>query len=118
SIEEGEHTYAKVLKDFWGPFKEELDYAMANIQKTHVAVDRPCPDCGSPMAVKWGRRGRFISCTKFPECKHAEPYMIGVKCPQEGCGGELVERRSGRGATFYGCNRYPECKYITNKLPK
>ncbi|MBI4309599.1 MAG: type I DNA topoisomerase, partial [Candidatus Omnitrophica bacterium] len=118
SIEEGQNDYVRVLQNFWGPFKEELDYAMANIQKTLVAVDRPCPQCGRPMVVKWGRRGRFISCTGFPECKHAEPFTVGVKCPQEGCGGELVERRSGRGAVFYGCNRYPECKFISNKLPK
>ncbi len=118
SIEDGSHGYVKVLSDFWGPFKEELDFANANIQKTHDTTGKPCPKCGSPLAVKWGRRGRFISCTKFPECKHAESYTIGVKCPTEGCGGELVERRSGRGATFYGCNRYPECKFISNKLPK
>jgi DNA topoisomerase I len=117
-IEEGTNDYAKVLKDFWIPFKEELDFATANIQKTHVAVEKPCPLCGGPMAVKWGRRGRFISCIAFPVCKHAEPFTTGVKCPQEGCGGELVERRSGRGATFYGCNKYPECKFISNKLPK
>ncbi len=117
AIEEGEYTYVKVLQDFWVPFKEELDFAMANIQKTFVKVDKPCPLCARPMAVKWGRRGRFISCTGFPECKHAEPFSTGVPCPL--CGtGELVERRSGRGATFYGCSRYPECKQISNKLPK
>ena len=67
--------------------------------------------------VKWGRRGRFISCTAFPECKHAEAYTTDVPCPQEGCTGKLVERRALRGNTFYGCSRYPECKYIANKLP-
>jgi len=117
AIEDGDNNYVALLKDFYGPFKEELDYAMANIQKTHVAVEKPCPDCNRPMVIKWGRRGRFISCTGFPECKHAEPFTTGVKCPQEGCSGELVERRSGRGAMFYGCSRYPECKFIANKLP-
>jgi DNA topoisomerase-1 len=117
SIEDGTNDYAKVLGDFWGPFKEELDFAMANIQKTEVTIEKPCPDCGRPMVVKWGRRGRFISCTGFPECKHAEPFTTGVKCPQEGCTGELVERQSHRGATFYGCSRYPDCKFIANKLP-
>ncbi len=117
AIEDGDNHYATLLKDFYGPFKEELDYAMANIQKTFVAVEKPCPLCNRPMVVKWGRRGRFISCTGFPECKHAQPFGTGVKCPQEGCTGELVERRSGRGATFYGCSRYPECKFIANKLP-
>ncbi len=117
AIEDGDNNYVALLKDFYGPFKEEVDYAMANIEKTHVAVEKPCPDCSRPMVVKWGRRGRFISCTGFPECKHAEPFTTGVKCPGEGCSGELVERRSGRGAMFYGCSRYPECKFIANKLP-
>ena len=118
SIEEGTNDYVKVLKDFWGPFKEELDFANANIQKTVVAIEKPCPLCAGPMTVKWGRRGRFISCTAFPECRHAEPFTTGVKCLQEGCSGELVERRSGRGSTFYGCSCYPTCKFIVNKLPK
>ena len=118
AIEDGDHDYVALLKDFYGPFKEELDYAMANIQKTHVAVEKRCPDCGRPMVVKWGRRGRFISCTGFPECKHAEPFTTGVKCPGEGCSGELVERRSGRGAMFYGCSRYPDCTFASWKKPE
>ncbi len=118
SIEDGTNDYATVLRDFWGPFKEELDFAMANIQKTEVTIEKPCPECARPMVVKWGRRGRFISCTGFPECKHAEPFTTGVKCPAEGCTGELVERRSHRGAAFFGCSRYPECKFIANKLPE
>jgi len=117
SIEEGTNEYAKVLGDFWGPFKEELDFAMANIKKSEITIEKPCPDCKRPMVVKWGRRGRFISCTGFPECKHAEAFTTGVKCPAPGCTGELVERRSHRGATFYGCSRYPDCKFIANKLP-
>jgi DNA topoisomerase I len=117
SIEDGTNDYVKVLGDFWKPFKEELDFAMANIQKTEVTIEKLCPECSRPMVVKWGRRGRFISCTGFPECKHAEAFTTGVKCPSEGCTGELVERRSHRGATFYGCSRYPDCKYIANKLP-
>jgi DNA topoisomerase-1 len=116
-IEEGSNVYAKVLGDFWGPFKEDLDFAMANIKKTEVTIGKACPDCGRPMVVKWGRRGRFVSCTGFPECKHAESFTTGVKCQQDGCTGELVERRSHRGAVFYGCSRYPECKFIANKLP-
>jgi len=117
SIEDGTNVYAKVLGDFWRPFKEELDFANANIQKTEVTIEKICPECSRPMVVKWGRRGRFVSCTGFPECKHAEAFTTGVKCPAEGCTGELVERRSHRGATFYGCSRYPECKFIANKLP-
>ncbi|MBF0490194.1 MAG: type I DNA topoisomerase [Candidatus Omnitrophica bacterium] len=116
-IEEGTTKYETLLKDFYGPFKEELAFADANIEKTHATIDRSCPLCGKPLAVKWGRRGRFISCTGFPDCKHAESFTTDVPCPAEGCTGKLVERKAMRGNTFYGCSRFPECKHISNKLP-
>lgn len=117
-IEEGELEYVALLKEFYKPFKEELDYAMQNIEKTQLMTDKICPECQRPLAVKWGRKGRFLSCSGFPECRHAEAYGMGMRCPQADCGGELVERRSSRGATFYGCSHFPKCRYITNKLPE
>ncbi|MBF0593668.1 MAG: type I DNA topoisomerase [Candidatus Omnitrophica bacterium] len=117
-VEEGELDYVKLLKDFYGPFKEELDRAMESIEKTNISFGKPCPKCNdNSMVVKWGRNGRFLSCSHFPTCKHAEPYPMGIKCPEEGCTGELVERRNRRGGVFYGCNNYPACKHISNKLP-
>ena len=79
--------------------------------------DKPCPNCGRPMTVKNGRRGRFVACTGYPDCKTALPYPIGVPCPSEGCAGELVERQSARGQTFYSCNNYPECKFSISLRP-
>lgn len=117
-IEEGTMKYLELLKEFYPPFKEELDYAMANIEKTVSLVERKCPKCGKQMAVKWGRKGKFLSCSGFPACRHAESFPTGVKCPQAGCAGELVERRSGRGAVFYGCSRYPDCTYTSRQLPQ
>jgi len=117
-IEEGELEYLKLVQEFYPPFKEELDYAMATIEKTTVLTDRQCPDCGKPLAVKWGRRGRFLSCSGFPACRYAQPFATDVKCPEPGCTGEVVERRSKRGTTFYGCSRYPDCKYTARQLPK
>ncbi|MBF0485688.1 MAG: type I DNA topoisomerase [Candidatus Omnitrophica bacterium] len=117
-VEEGELNYVTLLKDFYGPFKQELDHAMATLEKTSVTMDKICPICNvAQMQVKWGRNGRFISCSDFPKCKHAEPYPTGVKCPEPDCGGELVERRNRRGGVFFGCNKYPVCKHISNKLP-
>jgi len=116
-IEEGNLEYAQLLKDFYVPFKEELDYAMQNMEKTQNFIDKHCPECGRQMVIKWGRRGKFLSCSGFPECKFAQPFLSGVKCPQPGCEGELVQRRSPRGA-FYGCSKFPECRYITQKLPE
>lgn len=116
-IEEGRLDSPDLLNEFYRPFKEELDYAEANIVKTEDFVDKQCPECGRQMVAKWGRRGKFLSCSGFPECKFAQPFTLGVKCPEEGCGGELVQRRSRRG-TFYGCSRYPQCTYITQTLPE
>ena len=69
------------------------------------------------MIIKWGRRGRFMSCSGFPACRYSKSITTGVKCPEEGCEGELVERRSKRG-TFYGCTKYPNCRYVSKTLPK
>ncbi len=116
-VEEGQLEYVKLLHEFYQPFKEELDYAMNTIVKTQNLIDKVCPQCGKQMSIKWGRKGKFLSCSGFPECKFAAPFSTGVKCPEPGCSGELVERRSKRGMTFYGCSRFPECTHISNKLP-
>jgi len=106
------------LRDFYTPFKDELDHAMENVERTNIVMDKQCPVCGgATLSVKWGRNGRFLSCSSFPQCKHAEPYPTGVKCPEPNCEGELVERRNRRGGVFFGCSRYPDCKHISNKLP-
>ncbi len=115
-VEEGKLEPATLLGEFYKPFKEELDFATSTIEKTTTLTDKMCPLCGKPMAVKWGRNGRFLSCSDFPNCKHAQSITTGVKCPQPDCTGELVERRSRRGV-FYGCSHYPGCKHISNKLP-
>ncbi len=80
-------------------------------------TDKKCPECGADMTVKSGRRGRFLACTKYPECKTTMPYAIGVPCQRAGCAGELVERRSTRGLTFFSCNKYPECKFSVFEKP-
>ncbi len=61
--------------------------------------------------MKKGRFGRFLACSGYPECQHTEPISIGVTCPEEGCGGDLTEKRSRKGKTFYSCSRYPDCKF-------
>lgn len=117
-VEEGKLDYVKLLSEFYKPFKEELDYAMATIEKTENFVDEKCPECDRQMVIKWGRRGKFLSCSGFPECKFAKPVSTGVACPQEGCDGQLIKRRSQRGRMFYGCSKYPQCTHTTNQLPK
>ncbi len=117
-VEEGKLEYTKLLKGFYQPFKEELDFAMKHITKTQTLIDKRCPQCGKPLTIKWGRKGKFLSCSGFPGCKYAEAFSTGIKCPEEGCGGELVERRSKRGGIFWGCSHFPKCRHISRKLPQ
>lgn len=82
-----------------------------------VSTDEVCDKCGSPMEVKSGRYGRFLACSNYPKCKNIKPLTLGVKCPEEGCDGQVVEKRSKRGKLFYGCNRYPACKFASWSKP-
>lgn len=116
-VEEGKINHAELLEKFYEPFRKELEYAGDNMKRTQSFVDETCPQCGRQLVVKWGRRGKFLSCSGFPKCKFAKPVTTGVTCPQEGCGGELVQRQS-RGRHFYGCSKYPECTFTANALPK
>ncbi|MDD5196093.1 MAG: type I DNA topoisomerase [Candidatus Omnitrophica bacterium] len=116
-IEEGSLGRIKVLQDFYVPFKESLDFAQGNIKKEVITTDEVCAKCGKPMIVKWGRRGKFLSCSGFPECKNSKSITSGVKCPQADCGGELIERRSKRGF-FYGCSNFPQCRFTSRTLPE
>ncbi len=81
-------------------------------------TDEKCPECSSPMVIKSGRFGRFLACSRYPECKKTMPYSTGVACPEDGCGGVLVERRTKKGRVFFGCSKYPACKHATWKLPE
>jgi DNA topoisomerase-1 len=76
---------------------------------TDKTTDEKCEKCGSPMLLKHGRFGAFLACSSYPKCKNTRPVGMGVACPREGCGGEIVERVSKKGRRFYGCSRYPDC---------
>lgn len=70
-----------------------------------------CEKCGSPMILKSGKFGRFLACTKYPECKTTKPVSTGIKCPEDG--GDVVERRTKKGKIFFSCANYPACKFAT-----
>jgi DNA topoisomerase-1 len=117
-IEEGASDWMTVLKSFYSPFIHSVEAAkieMKDVKKEIGATDQICELCGKPMVIKWGRRGKFLSCSDYPACKNAKSITTGVKCPN-GCGGELVQRRSARG-TFFGCTKYPKCTFTAKKLP-
>ncbi len=80
-------------------------------------TDVKCDKCGSAMIQKKGRYGPFLACSNYPACSNIKPITTGVKCPREGCAGELVEKRTRRGKIFFGCDKYPECDYATWDRP-
>ena len=114
AIASGKDTYLKVLSDFYEVFAKELEDAsdVDRIEIASMESDETCEICNSPMVYKFGRYGKFLACSNFPECKNTKPITVGtgVTCPK--CKeGEIVERKSRRGRLFYGCNRYPQCDF-------
>jgi len=120
-IEEGALQWGKVLSDFYAPFEKQFDIAqerMKNIKKIVITTDYKCEKCGKTMLEKWGRFGKFLACSGFPECRTTAPMPTGVDCPEADCDGTLVKRQSKNRRIFYGCSTYPKCNHVTNKLPK
>lgn len=93
------------------------DQGHIHIAPVEREVVGTCPDCGGELVVKKARTGsRFIACSSYPDCRHAEPFSTHVTCPA--CGkGELVEKSSRRGKIFYSCSTYPKCDYATWNEP-
>ena len=83
-------------------------------------VNESCGECGRPMLLRWGKFGKFLGCSGYPECKNIQPLEkpvdLGIKCPE--CKeGNIKERKSRWGKVFYGCDKYPECKFATWDKP-
>jgi len=119
-IASGEREWVPVLREFYDPFEKAVKRAertMENVDLGEQLTGEMCEKCGHPMIVKFGRYGKFIACSNFPECRNTKSYQIktGVACPE--CGSDLVEKRTRRGRTFYGCSRYPECEFATWNQP-
>ncbi len=158
-IEQHVSNYEETLNGFYKPFKESLEKVKehkSDIKKElQEATEVTCEVCGRPMVIKWGRNGRFLACSGYPECKNTKPLeepeekqtgeicevcgspmvvkrgrfgeflacsnypackntrpiSTGVKCPEEGCDGTIVQRQSKRGKIFYSCSNYPKCKF-------
>ena len=130
-VESRDMDWKQILRDFYGPFKKELDEALQADrikQKDVFAKDENgndilCDKCGKPMLIKSGRFGQFMACSGFPDCRNTKPIVksTGVKCPD--CGGDIIIRRGKSGKNFYGCSNYPNCnrsywdKPVNKKCP-
>src|SRR5437899_783070 len=175
-IEDGSQKWVQVMKRFYAPFSKDLEKAeseMRNVKAEERPTDIKCDQCGDQMVIRWGRKGEFLACRRYPECKNTKnftrndetgeievakaettdevcdkcgkpmlvrfgrygkflgcsgypecktivpmvkPKSLGIKCPD--CGeGEILEKRSRRGKIFYSCNRYPKCTFASWDQP-
>jgi DNA topoisomerase-1 len=119
-IAEGKRDWVDIIREFYGPFAErvaEAEVKMPELNMGPEPIGRECPECGKELVIRWGRYGKFISCSGFPDCRHTEAWLekIGVTCPKDG--GDIVERKTRKGRTFYGCANYPNCDFTSWKLP-
>jgi len=119
-IAAGEQDWVETMREFYGPFAEQVARAeelMPEVKTGPEPIGRACPDCGMELVIRWGRYGKFISCSGFPNCRHTEAWLekIGVSCPKDQ--GDIVERKTRKGRVFYGCANYPNCDFTSWKLP-
>lgn len=123
-IEEKHADWVQMLRQFYGPFKESLDAAyreMGHAKAETQPADYTCPQCGGHTVYRFGRNGRFLSCSRYPECKYAAPIdrdgrpvapeQTEVACPE--CRAPMLLRK-GRFGPFLSCSKYPDCKGIVN----
>ena len=119
-IAEGKRDWVKSIREFYGPFAEQVAKAELNMPELNMGpepIGRICPECGHELVIRYGRYGKFISCSGFPDCRHTEAWLekIGVLCPKDQ--GEIVQRKTRKGRMFYGCANYPNCDFTSWKLP-
>ncbi len=119
-VADGKANWAEVIREFYDPFALQVKKAQSEMPEVKTELEkigRPCPKCGSDLVIRWGRFGKFISCSNFPACRHTEPFLqkIGVTCPK--CNGEIVERKTRKSRVFYGCSNYPTCDFTSWKRP-
>jgi len=171
-VEDGKKQWRDVLQTFYMPFKKDLEEAEKKMKDFKAEVeetDEVCEKCDKPMIIKWGRFGKFLACSAYPDCKNAKdikkpgtegepeasdevegdcdkckspliikrgrfgkfiacstypdckftkPIGLGIKCPEDGCKGEIAPRRTKKGRTFYGCTKYPDCTFTSWDKPK
>lgn len=121
-IANGQKERFPVLSEFYQPFKERLEGVQRVAQRVAVeteATGESCPKCkeGS-VVIRVGRFGKFLSCSRFPDCDWRAPYVQaveGIKCPK--CGGDVVYKKTKKGKGFYGCANWPKCDFASWRKP-
>jgi len=117
-IETGKKLWQEVVREFYEPFVVTLNKTKKDAEKIKESitqkVEKNCPKCHRPLVVRWGKYGKFLACSGFPDCKYSENLEVeksGKNCPK--CGKVLIIRH-GKFGKFLACSGYPECRYTEN----
>jgi len=118
-IEDGDKGWVETLREFYRPFEKDLKMAkvsMRDVKKELIPTDILCERCGSTMVKRWGKRGYFLACSTYPECRYTrevvetEENQVVNGAPCEKCGGSMVVK-TGKFGRFLACSNYPTCKF-------
>ncbi len=122
-IAAGKLNWEKMLGNFWGEFSEQItkvDKDSARVGVPTESTGEKCPECKEgEIVIRDGKFGKFLSCSRYPECKYKAPYInyvSDVAC--EKCGKRVVIKKTGKGRDFYGCEDYPNCTWASWKKPE
>jgi DNA topoisomerase-1 len=122
---EDQHTdWVTMLREFYQRFSTSLEKAHDTLvhakAETQPAAYK-CPKCGSRTAYRFGKNGRFLSCTAYPACDYAAPIdregnpllpqRINVACPEDN---SPMVLRNGRFGPFLASINYPDVDYVIN----
>ena len=128
-VAEGGENWVDLMRAFAADFNPTLEAAARNMQslKGGLPADLPCPECGKPLLIKFGKAGAFLACSGYPECRYTSNFArtgdgrveavaqekpryekVG-QCPR--CGKDLVIKKSRTGSRFIACTGYPACDY-------
>ena len=124
AIARGEKKWRIVIKTFFTPFEKTVKEVTKDADRAKVPVvdtGEICPDCKEgKLVIRSGKFGKFISCSRFPDCKYTAKLVEkveGMNCPD--CKeGDVIMKRTKRGRMFFGCSRYPACTFASWKKPE
>jgi DNA topoisomerase-1 len=115
-VESGDKPFLQVVREFYDPF----NHAVVKTEEKKEAIkdalqestEEFCPKCGKPLIIRWGRNGKFMACSGYPDCKYSKPLEAHEEVPGEICGncGKPMVVKVGRYGRFLACSGYPDCK--------
>ncbi|HHS51030.1 MAG TPA: type I DNA topoisomerase [candidate division Zixibacteria bacterium] len=122
-VEDGELRWRELLEEFYTSFEPMLGEANKKRSRIKKELEEEtrhvCEKCDNPMIIKWGRHGKFLACSNFPECKNTKPInedgdpvpetTVERNCPK--CGQPLLVKHDRRGHRFLACSAYPNCRH-------